>query len=94
MDNALRRFHNFKLVLLQYWAYKKTTEHSKELQKELNKEHDADEEDYRNCSANKQKRQLDYWNDWIKLEVVDNLVEESSFNFPRLHLMTHFWRCI
>ncbi|KAF8241305.1 hypothetical protein K440DRAFT_573461 [Wilcoxina mikolae CBS 423.85] len=38
MDDALRRFHNFKHVFLQYQAYKKTTEQSKELQKQVNKE--------------------------------------------------------
>jgi hypothetical protein len=94
MDDALRRFHNFKLVFLQYWAHKKTTEQSKELQKELNKEQDADMDKYRNCSANERKRQLDDWNDWIKSEVVDYLEEESSFNLPKLHLMTHFRRYI
>jgi hypothetical protein len=63
MDDALHHFHNFKLVFLQYRAYKKTTEQSKELQKELNKERDADMDNYRNCSANERKRQLDDSND-------------------------------
>jgi hypothetical protein len=52
MDDTVRRFHNFKLVFLQYRAYKKTTEQSKDLQKELNQERDADMDNYRNCSAN------------------------------------------
>jgi hypothetical protein len=50
----------------------------------------TDMNNYRNCSANERKRQLDDWNDWIKSEVVDHLEEESSFNFPKLHLITHF----
>jgi hypothetical protein len=51
-------------------------------------------DNYRNCSANEQKHQLDNWNNWIKSEVVDHLEEESSFHFPKLHIMTHFRRCI
>jgi hypothetical protein len=62
MDDALRPFHNFKLVFLQYRVHKTTTEQSKELQKELNKKRDADMDNYRNCSANEQKHQLDNWN--------------------------------
>jgi hypothetical protein len=31
MDDALHRFHNFKLVFLKYQAHNKTTEQSKEL---------------------------------------------------------------
>jgi hypothetical protein len=90
MDDALRCFHNFKLVFLQYQKHKKATEQLKELQNELNKEQDADMDNYRNCTPNKQKHQLNDWNDWIKSEVVDHLEEESSFNFPKLHLMIYF----
>jgi hypothetical protein len=94
MNDALRRFHNVNLVFLQYRAHKKTTEQSKELQTELNRERDVDIDNYRNCSANKGKCHLDDLNDWIQSEVVDHQAEESSFNFPKLHLMTYFRQCM
>jgi hypothetical protein len=90
MDQCLRWFHKYKSVFLQFRPYKKATQQCKQLLKNLNSERDIDMEKYQNLTATQRKLRLDEWNEWIKSEVENKLEEDSSFNFPKLHLMSHF----
>lgn len=90
MENALRRFHDYKDVFRQFRAGKRLTAEAKHKRKELCDERDAELEESKYKSSAARERIRDAWKAIIADEMARYVEEGSDFNFPKIHLMMHF----
>ena len=95
LDDYLRRFHEDKDVFLEFRQSKRSKRKAEALDKKLRDQYskeDTNENSLRSGSISKSKRQrLDISRkeerDAQRVEIMEN---ESHFNYPKMHLMTHF----
>lgn len=92
MDDALRRFHLYKDVFLLGRVTKKSAAKSRALRTELIKKRKAEEEDEEAAywTPSKRQREKNAWRDYINHEVELSKEGDAHFNFPKIHLMSHW----
>jgi len=91
MEDALHGFHTFKDVFLLGRAGKKAKAKANTLRTELVKNRKVDKEtNAETCMPSKKRREMNAWWDYItnKIDVSKEL--DADFNFPRIHLMSHW----
>jgi len=91
MEDALHRFHTFKEVFLLGRAGKKAKAKANTLRTELVKKRKVDEEtNAETWTLSKKQREMHAWRDYISHEIDDSKVLDADFNFPKIHLMSHW----
>jgi hypothetical protein len=91
MADALRRFHPCKDGILLGRAGKKAKAKANALRTEIVKKRKVDEEtNAETWTPSKMRREMNGWRDYIshKIEVSNKL--DADFNFPKIHLMSHW----
>jgi len=91
MEDALRHFHTFKDVVLLGRASKQTKAKTNVLRTELMKKQKVDEKtNAATWMSSMKRREMNAWRDYISHEI-DVLKElDADFNFPMIHLMSHW----
>jgi hypothetical protein len=91
MEDALHRFHTFKDVFLLGPAGNKAKAKANALRTELVKKRKVDEETNAETSTpSKKRREMNAWQDYISHEIVISKKLDADFNFPKIHLMSHW----
>jgi len=91
MEDALRRFHTFKDVLLLGRAGKKGKAKANALRTELVKKRKVEEETNSDSwMPSKMWREMNAWRDYIRHEIDISKELDADFNFPKIHLMSHW----
>jgi len=91
MVDAFCRFHTFKDVFLLGRAGKKAKAKANALRTELVKKRKVDEETNAETWAPSQKRrEMNAWRDYISYEIDVSRELDADFNFPKIHLMSHW----
>jgi len=91
MEDALHRFHTFKDVFLLGQAGKKAKAKDNALRTELVKKREVDEEtNTETCKLSKKRREMNTWRDYISHEINISNELNANFNFPKIHLMSHW----
>jgi hypothetical protein len=91
MEDALCRIHTFKEVFLLGQSGKKVKAKANALSTELVKKRMVGEERTAETWApSKKPREMNAWQDYIihKIDVSKEL--DADFNFPKIHLMSHW----
>jgi hypothetical protein len=91
MEDAMRRFHTFKDVFLLGRAGKKAKAKANALRTELVNKRKVDEETNADSwTPSKKRRDMKAWRDYIshKIDISNEL--DADFNFPKIHLMSHW----
>jgi len=91
MEVALHRFHTFKDVFLLRRASKKAKAKVNALRTELMKKRTVDEETTAETwKPSKKRREMNAWRDYISHEIDISKQLDADFNFPKIHLMSHW----
>jgi hypothetical protein len=91
MEDALHRFHTFKDVFLLLRAGKKAQAKANALRTELVKKRKVDyETNAETCPRSKKRREMNAWRDYIRYETDISKELDADFNFPKIHLMSHW----
>jgi len=91
MEDAFHRFHTFKDVFLLRWAGKKAKAKANALRTELLKKRKVDEETKAETwMPSKMRREMNAWRDYISHEIDFSKELNADFNFPKIHLMSHW----
>ena len=91
MEDILNRFHNFKDVFLFGRAGKKAKAKSNTLRTELVKKRKVDEEtNAETWTPSKKRRKMNAWRDYISHKIHVSWEMDADFNFPKIHLMSHW----
>jgi len=91
MEDAFHRFHTFKDVFLFGRAGKKAKAKANALRTELVKERKVDEEtNAETWRPSKKQREMNAWRDYISHEIDISKELDADFNFPKIHLMSHW----
>jgi len=91
MEDALHHFHTLKDVLLLGRAYKKAMAKANTLRMELVKKRKVDDETYtKTWTTSKKRREMNAWRDYICHEIDVSKELDANFNFPKIHLMSHW----
>jgi len=91
MEDALRHFHTFKDVFLLGWVGKTTKAKPNALRTELVKKRKVDEEtNVETWTPSKKRRENNPWRDNISQEIDVSKELHADFNFPKIHLMSHW----
>jgi len=91
MEDSLRRFHTFKDVFLLGRAGKKTKAKANALRTELVKKRKLDgETNADSWIPSKKRREMNAWHDYISYEIHISKELDTDFNFPKIHLMSHW----
>jgi len=91
MEDALHRFHTFKDVFLLGRASKKAKAKANALRTELVKKRKVDEQtNAESWTPSKERHEMNAWRDYIcqKIDISKEL--DADFNFPKIHLMSHW----
>jgi len=91
MEDPLHRFHTFNAVFLLGRAGKiakvnanaQRTEHVKK--KKVDEERNAE-----TWTLSKKRREMNHWRDYISHGIDDSKELDAEFNFPKIHLMSHW----
>jgi len=89
MEDAMRRFHNFKNVFILGRAGKKAKAKAKALRRELVKKRKVHKETKADSwTASKKWCEMNAWQDYIshKMDIPKEL--DADFNFPKIHLIS------
>jgi len=91
MEDALRRFHTFKDVFLLGRAAKKAKAKAHALRMEVLKKRKVDEETIAETwTPSKKRRDMNAWRDYISHKIDVSKELDADFNFPKIHLMSHW----
>jgi len=91
MEDALCRFDTFKDVFLHGRAGKKAKAKANALRTELVKKRKLDEEsNAETWTPSKKRREMNAWRDYISHEIDVSKELDADFNFPKIHLMSHW----
>jgi len=91
MEDALHRFHSFKDVFLLGQAGKKAKAKGNALRTELMKKRKVDEEtNAEPWMPSKKRRKMNGWRDYISHKIDVSKELDADFNFPKIHLMSHW----
>jgi len=91
MEDALHRFHTFNNVFLLRRAGKKVKAKANTLRTELVKKRKVDEEtNAETWTPPKKRRKMNAWRDYISHEIDVSKELDADFNFPKIHLMSHW----
>jgi len=91
MEDALHRFHTFKDVFVLWRAGKKAKDKADALRPELVKKRKVDEEtNAETWTPSKKRREMNAWRDYISHEIDISKELDADFNFPKIHLMSHW----
>jgi hypothetical protein len=93
MENYLEEFHLHKDVFSRFRASKTTKKVSEALKKQLTLDKQEERESdpaWNNLSAAAKRRRIDEDKMQIESEIAQHLVDESDFNFVKMHLLKHF----
>jgi len=91
MEDALCRFHTFKDVFLLGRAGKWEKAKANALRTELMKKRKVDQDTNAETSTPSKKRpEMNPWQDYISYEIDDSKELDADFNFPKIHLMSHW----
>jgi len=91
MEDALCRFHTFKDVFLLGRAGKKAKAKAKALRTELVKKRKVDEEtNIETWTPSKKRREMNTWRNYISHKVDVSKELDADFNFPKIHLISHW----
>jgi len=93
MENYLEEFHRHKDVFSRFRASKSTKKVSEALKKQLTLDKQEERESdpaWNDLSAAAKCRRVDEDKTQIKSEIVQHLVDESDFNFEKMHLLNHY----
>jgi hypothetical protein len=91
LEDSLGHFLTFKEVFLLRQAGKRVKAKAHALRMELVKKRKVDmEANAETCTESKKSGEMDSWRDYIshKIEVFKEL--DADFNFPKIHLMSHW----
>jgi hypothetical protein len=90
-EDDLHRFPPFKDVLLLGRAGKKEKAKANAQETELVKKQNVDEETNAEiCTPSKKRREINAWPDYISHEIDVSKELDADFNFPKIHLMSHW----
>ena len=91
MEDALRRFHTFKDVFSLVRADEKRMAQAKALRAELVKKRkvhrETNAETWTPC---KKRREMKVWREYISHCIDVSKKSDADFNFPKIHLMSHW----
>jgi len=91
MEDALHRFHTMNDVFLLGQASKKANTKANALRTELVKKWKVDEETNAGTwMPSKKRREMNAWQDYISQEINVSKELDADFNFPKIHLMSHW----
>jgi hypothetical protein len=92
MEEALVTFHKEKVVFLPWQTKKKSESQIKAAEVKYRLQRDAAQDDLKaqGKSAAFRKRDYDSWNTFIDGKSDDARQNLGDFNFPKIHLLTHF----
>jgi len=91
MEDALHHFHTFKDVFLLGRAGKKAKAKANALRTELVKMRKVGEETHAETwMASRKRREMNAWRDYISQEIDLSKEFDIVFNFPKIHLMSHW----
>jgi hypothetical protein len=91
MEDALRHFCTFKDVFLLGRAVKKAKAKANALRTELVKKRKVDEEiNAETWTPSKKRCEMNPWWDYISHEIDVSMELDADFNFPKIHLMSHW----
>jgi hypothetical protein len=91
MEDALHRFHTFKDVFILGRVGKQGKAKPNALRMELVKKRKVDEETKdETWTPSKKRREMNAWRDYISHEVDISKELVGDFNFPKIHLMSHW----
>jgi hypothetical protein len=91
MEDALCHFHTFKDIFLLRRAGKKVKAKANALRMELVKKRKVDEErNAQTWTQSKKWRAMNAWQDYISHEIDVSKELDADFNFPKIHLMSHW----
>jgi len=91
IDDALHHVHTFKDVVLLGRAGKKVMANANALSTELIKKRKVDEETHADTgTASKQRGTMNAWRDSISHEIDVSNELDAEYNFPKIHLMSHW----
>ena len=89
--DALHCFHTCKDVFLLGWAGKKAKAKANALRTELVKKRKVDKEtNAETWTPSKKRRKINTWRDYISHEIDVSKELDADFNFPKIHLMSHW----
>jgi hypothetical protein len=90
-EEALHRFHIFKDVFLLRRVGKKAKAKATALGTELVKKRKVDKETHAETwTTSKMRREMNAWQDYISHEIFVSKEFDTDFNFPKIHLMSHW----
>jgi len=91
MEDALHRFHTFKDLFLLGRVGKKAKAKANALRTELVKKRKVDEETNADTwTPSKKRRKMNAWRDYVSHEIDISTELDTDFNFPKIHLMSHW----
>jgi len=91
MEDALHRFHTFKDMFLLGRAGKKAKAKANALRTQLVKKRKVDEETNADTwTPSNKRRKMNAWWDYISHEIDISKQSDADFNFPKIHLMSHW----
>jgi len=91
MEDALHRFHTFKVVFLLGRAANKAKAKANALKTELVKNRKVDEEtNAETWTPPKKQRKMNAWQDYISHTIDVSKELDADFNFPKIHVMSHW----
>jgi hypothetical protein len=91
MEDALHCFHTFKDVFLLGRAGKKAKAKANALRTELMKKRKVDKEtNAESWTPSKKRCEMNAWRDYISHEIDVSKQLNADFNFPKIHLMSHW----
>jgi hypothetical protein len=91
MEDTFHRFHTFKDVFLLGRASKKAKAKANALRTELVKKRKVDEKtNVDSWMPSKKRREMNTWRDYISHMIDISKELDADFNFPKIHLMSHW----
>ena len=91
MEDALHHFHTFKDDFLLGRAGKKAKAKANALRMALVKKRNVDEETTAETGTpSKKQRKMNTWRGCIRDEINVSMEFDADFNFPKIHLMSHW----
>jgi len=91
MEDALHRFHTFQDVFLLGQAGRKAKAKANALRTELVKKRKVDKEtNAETWTPSKKWHNMNAWRDYISHEIDVSKEFDADFNFPNIHLMSHW----
>jgi hypothetical protein len=91
MADALHSFHPFKDVFLLGRAGNQAKAKANALRTELVMKRKVEEESHAETwTPSKKRREMNAWRDYISHEIDVSLELDADFNFPKIHLMSHW----